>query len=115
LLLLLTAAFLQARVSALGGKVVVKGGSHRVMGLLAMTRAIGDHFLRPYVIPEPEVGVSRWLCLLLCYLGSVILFLMVGIVGSQSLLVVWSAAPDFVAAGDDSRNRGPLPAAIRDP
>ncbi|KAF6257193.1 phosphatase 2C-like domain-containing protein [Scenedesmus sp. NREL 46B-D3] len=45
-----------ARVSALGGKVVVKAGSHRVMGLLAMTRAIGDHFLRPYVIPEPEVA-----------------------------------------------------------
>jgi protein phosphatase 2C len=46
---------LQARVSDLGGKVVTKGGSSRVMGLLAMTRAIGDHFLRPYVIPEPEV------------------------------------------------------------
>lgn len=40
---------------------------HRVMGVLAMSRAIGDHCLRPYVIPEPEVrplcdfGVStRW-------------------------------------------------------
>jgi hypothetical protein len=53
--------FLQARVSALGGKVVVKGGSSRVMGLLAMTRAIGDHFLRPYVIPEPEVCVIVFL------------------------------------------------------
>jgi hypothetical protein len=51
-------------VSALGGKVVVKGGSSRVMGLLAMTRAIGDHFLRPYVIPEPEVG---WLLLFWCF------------------------------------------------
>jgi hypothetical protein len=49
-------------VSALGGKVVVKGGSSRVMGLLAMTRAIGDHFLRPYVIPEPEVRHSVLAC-----------------------------------------------------
>ena len=48
-------ASLQDRVTASGGKVLFKGGSHRVMGLLAMSRAIGDHFLRPYVIPEPEV------------------------------------------------------------
>lgn len=50
-----------ARVSALGGKIVYKAGSHRVMGLLAMSRALGDHFLRPYVIAEPEV-----LCLQRC-------------------------------------------------
>lgn len=31
---------------------------HRVMGVLAMSRAIGDHGLRPYVIPEPEVCVQ---------------------------------------------------------
>ena len=30
-------------------------GSYRIMGMLAMSRAIGDHFLRPYVIAEPEV------------------------------------------------------------
>ena len=29
---------------------------HRVMGVLAMSRAIGDHCLRPYVIPEPEIS-----------------------------------------------------------
>lgn len=27
----------------------------RVMGELAVSRAIGDHCLRPYVIPEPEL------------------------------------------------------------
>lgn len=45
-----------ARVEAAGGRVVYQGGSHRVMGLLAMSRAIGDHFLRPYVIADPEVA-----------------------------------------------------------
>jgi protein phosphatase 2C len=43
-------------MTSLGGKVVYKAGSHRVMGLLAMSRALGDHFLRPYVIPDPEVS-----------------------------------------------------------
>jgi hypothetical protein len=28
------------------------------MGVLAMSRAIGDHGLRPYVIPVPEVGAA---------------------------------------------------------
>jgi hypothetical protein len=48
-----------ARVEAAGGKVLHKGGSHRVMGLLAMSRAIGDHFLRPFIVAEPEVGRRR--------------------------------------------------------
>jgi hypothetical protein len=26
------------------------------MGMLAMTRAIGDHYLRPYIIADPEVS-----------------------------------------------------------
>jgi protein phosphatase 2C len=46
---------LQARVKASGGRVVFKAGTHRVMGLLAMSRALGDHFLRPYVIADPEI------------------------------------------------------------
>jgi protein phosphatase 2C len=46
----------QARIKAAGGRIVFNSGSHRVMGMLAMSRAIGDHFLRPYVIAEPEVG-----------------------------------------------------------
>jgi hypothetical protein len=54
---------LQARVSSIGGKVVFKAGSHRVMGLLAMSRALGDHFLRPYVIAEPEVSQISCCCI----------------------------------------------------
>ncbi|KAI8474166.1 MAG: CDC45-like protein-domain-containing protein [Monoraphidium minutum] len=48
-----------ARVRASGGRVVFKAGSHRVMGLLAMSRALGDHFLRPYVIADPEITSFR--------------------------------------------------------
>lgn len=46
-----------------GGQVLYWNG-HRVMGILAMSRAIGDHGLRPYVICEPEVRdtVPRGLC-----------------------------------------------------
>jgi len=42
-----------ARVQAAGGHV----WWDRVMGELAVSRAIGDHCLRPYVIPEPEVSM----------------------------------------------------------
>lgn len=45
----------QARVEAAGGQILFWNGV-RVMGLLAVSRAIGDHSLRPYVIAEPEVG-----------------------------------------------------------
>lgn len=44
------------RVEKAGGQVLYWNG-HRVMGVLAMSRAIGDHGLRPYVIPEPEITV----------------------------------------------------------
>lgn len=44
------------RVEKAGGQVLYWNG-HRVMGVLAMSRAIGDHMLRPYVIPEPEVTI----------------------------------------------------------
>jgi len=45
---------LQARVEQAGGQILYWNG-HRVMGILAMSRAIGDHALRPYVISDPEV------------------------------------------------------------
>jgi serine/threonine protein phosphatase PrpC len=47
---------LQARVEAAGGQILFWNGV-RVMGLLAVSRAIGDHSLRPYVIAEPEVTI----------------------------------------------------------
>ena len=53
----LVCAWLQARVEAAGGQILFWNGV-RVMGLLAVSRAIGDHSLRPYVIAEPEVGAS---------------------------------------------------------
>lgn len=43
-----------ARIEACGGKVIQWNG-HRVFGVLAMSRSIGDRYLKPWVIPEPEV------------------------------------------------------------
>jgi protein phosphatase 2C len=43
-----------ARVDAAGGRVIYWNG-YRVFGVLAMSRAIGDRYLKPYVIAEPEV------------------------------------------------------------
>lgn len=45
-----------ARVEKAGGQVWFWNGA-RVMGVLAMSRAIGDRSLRPYVIPDPEVSI----------------------------------------------------------
>lgn len=50
-------ALLQERLAAAGGRVFFNSGL-RVMGILATTRAIGDHDLRPYgVVPTPDVLV----------------------------------------------------------
>jgi hypothetical protein len=54
LLSILACGGAQERVEKAGGQVLYWNG-HRVMGVLAMSRAIGDHMLRPYVIAEPEV------------------------------------------------------------
>lgn len=47
----------QARVEAAGGQILFWNGV-RVMGVLAVSRAIGDHCLRPFVIAQPEVGCT---------------------------------------------------------
>ncbi|KAM0956525.1 hypothetical protein ACFX14_024727 [Malus domestica] len=44
------------RIEASGGKVIQWNG-HRVFGVLAMSRSIGDRYLKPWIIPEPEVTV----------------------------------------------------------
>ena len=55
---------MQARVEAAGGQILFWNGV-RVMGVLAVSRAIGDHCLRPFVIAQPEV--SLLLINLLCW------------------------------------------------
>lgn len=42
------------RIEAAGGRVIYWDG-HRVGGLLALSRAIGDRYLKRYVVSEPEV------------------------------------------------------------
>ncbi|XP_039116294.1 protein phosphatase 2C 51-like [Dioscorea cayenensis subsp. rotundata] len=44
------------RIEAAGGRVINWNG-YRVLGVLATSRSIGDYYLKPYVISEPEVTV----------------------------------------------------------
>lgn len=46
------------RIENSGGKVINWNGQ-RVSGVLATSRSIGDMYLKPYVIPDPEVLVSQ--------------------------------------------------------
>ncbi|XP_031274022.1 protein phosphatase 2C 37 [Pistacia vera] len=46
------------RIQEAGGRVIYWEGP-RVLGVLAMSRAIGDNYLKPFVIPEPEVMVTE--------------------------------------------------------
>ncbi|KAH0454438.1 hypothetical protein IEQ34_016362 [Dendrobium chrysotoxum] len=46
------------RIQAAGGRVIFWDGP-RVQGVLAMSRAIGDGYLKPYVTAEPEVTVTE--------------------------------------------------------
>ncbi|KNA22675.1 hypothetical protein SOVF_032330 [Spinacia oleracea] len=44
------------RIEAADGKVIQWNG-YRVFGVLAMSRSIGDRYLKPWIIPDPEVMV----------------------------------------------------------
>ncbi|CAI9759738.1 unnamed protein product [Fraxinus pennsylvanica] len=46
------------RIEESGGRVIFWDGA-RVLGVLAMSRAIGDSYLKPYVISEPEVTITE--------------------------------------------------------
>ncbi|KAK1298533.1 Protein phosphatase 2C 37 [Acorus calamus] len=46
------------RIQSAGGRVIYWDGA-RVLGVLAMSRAIGDSYLKPYVVAEPEVTVTE--------------------------------------------------------
>eukprot|EP00252_Welwitschia_mirabilis_P003310 TRINITY_DN133_c0_g1_i2.p1 TRINITY_DN133_c0_g1~~TRINITY_DN133_c0_g1_i2.p1 ORF type:complete len:228 (+),score=50.78 TRINITY_DN133_c0_g1_i2:238-921(+) len=46
------------RIEAAGGRVIYWNG-YRVGGFLAMSRALGDRFLKRYVISEPEVTCTE--------------------------------------------------------
>ncbi|XP_057536057.1 probable protein phosphatase 2C 24 [Amaranthus tricolor] len=45
------------RIQEAGGRVIYWDGP-RVLGVLAMSRAIGDNYLKPYVSSEPEVTIT---------------------------------------------------------
>jgi protein phosphatase 2C len=47
----------QERIESAGGRVIFWEGA-RVLGVLAMSRAIGDGYLKPYVSAVPEVTVT---------------------------------------------------------
>ncbi|KAJ0963044.1 hypothetical protein J5N97_028166 [Dioscorea zingiberensis] len=46
----------RARIEAAGGKVIYRDGD-RILGLLDISRTIGDYYLKPFVIPEPEITI----------------------------------------------------------
>ncbi|CAN6227292.1 unnamed protein product [Urochloa humidicola] len=91
-----------ARIQAAGGRVVFNNG-HRVRGILAMSRALGDRMLRPEVIAEPEITVTdRMLedeCLILASDG------------------MWDAVPNEIAcsvARQCLQDGNPAPAPVHD-
>uniref|UniRef100_A0A1D1Z664 protein-serine/threonine phosphatase n=1 Tax=Anthurium amnicola TaxID=1678845 RepID=A0A1D1Z664_9ARAE len=47
-----------ARIEAAGGRVIYVNGA-RVLGILAMSRALGDKYLKPVVISEPEISFTE--------------------------------------------------------
>ncbi|KAK4350785.1 hypothetical protein RND71_030098 [Anisodus tanguticus] len=48
----------RSRIEALGGRVEF-GDRARVQGILSMSRAIGDKYLKPYISAEPELSIIK--------------------------------------------------------
>ncbi|KAL5214013.1 hypothetical protein ABZP36_003165 [Zizania latifolia] len=48
----------KARIEAAGGQVMYSNGA-RVRGILAMSRALGDKYLKPEVICEPDITITE--------------------------------------------------------
>ncbi|KAM3340643.1 putative protein phosphatase 2C 75 [Capsicum galapagoense] len=48
----------RARIEACGGRVVFADGA-RVEGILSISRAIGDNYLKPYITSEPEMTFTK--------------------------------------------------------
>lgn len=50
----------KARIELLGGRIIaIRSDTPRVMGVLNMTRSIGDFGLKPFIIPNPEVTIMK--------------------------------------------------------
>jgi len=48
------------RIETLGGRIIsIRSDAPRVMGVLNMTRSIGDFGLKPFIIPNPEVTILK--------------------------------------------------------
>jgi len=47
------------RITKVGGFVQMVGGVSRVNGVLAVSRAIGDNYLKPYVVAEPFISETH--------------------------------------------------------
>ncbi|KAL7214126.1 hypothetical protein ACSBR1_026526 [Camellia fascicularis] len=41
------------------GERVINWNGHRVLGVLATSRSVGNHYIKPFVILKPKVRVSR--------------------------------------------------------
>ncbi|XP_039116668.1 disease resistance protein RPS2-like isoform X2 [Dioscorea cayenensis subsp. rotundata] len=48
-----------ARIEAEGGEVVIHSDRYCVCGVLPVSRSIGDRYLKPFIIPDPEITVVQ--------------------------------------------------------
>ncbi|TVU07158.1 hypothetical protein EJB05_47200, partial [Eragrostis curvula] len=98
-----------ARIESVGGQVINLNGP-RVRGILAMSRALGDRFLRPEVISEPEITITQRTeadqCLILASDG------MWDAISNETACAVARAAAATAAPGGDGQGPEDLCQAI---